>query len=126
MLKDSDTVESKVGDALLDLNKKAGAIRNKELQAIAFKVCDTANGESKHLVAYKAALISKYALINEMLLSILRSGGHTKEFYSLVVANKDNVASLNSTLDDFNKGMSDYESDLEVQVARFKGLAQIN
>lgn len=132
-LNKTNDLESKAGDALIELNIKASArlsslIKNDaELMSKALEIADLSGKELDHLGAYKRAIWDKRDIANKLLQNIVDDNGRLDGFIKFL-RKKDNQAKIqsqNADLDRLAKEFGDLTNNRTTAYARFQGLAEI-
>lgn len=131
-LNKSDDLESKAGDALIDLNTKAAALsrlsslikNDAVIPPSALEITDLSGKELANLSAYKRAIWDKRDITNKLLQNIVDDNGGLNGFIKFL-SQKDNqtkIQSQYSDLDRLAKESGDLINKRTTAYARFRGL----
>ncbi|MEK7282008.1 MAG: hypothetical protein AAB037_06645 [Chloroflexota bacterium] len=129
-LNKTDDLESKTGDALIELNQNASArisslIKNDgQLMSTALEIADLSKKELDNLSAYKRAIWDKRDITNKLLQNIIDDNGGLNGFIKLL-SQKDNQAKIknqNADLDRLGKEFGALINNRTTAYARFQGL----
>ena len=126
-LNKTDDLESKAGDALIELNTKAAAIKNIELRSKALEIADLSGKELDNLSAYKRAVWDKKDITNKLLQNIVDDNGGLNGFIKFLTQkdNQTKIQSQNADLDRLTKEFGTLINNRTTAYARFQGLAGI-
>ncbi len=126
-------LESKAGDALIELNQNASArisslIKNDgQLMSTALEIAGLSKKELDNLSAYKRAIWDKRDITNKLLQNIVDDNGGLNGFIKFL-SQKDNQAKIqsqNPDLDRLSKEFGDLINNRTTAYARFQGLGGI-
>jgi hypothetical protein len=134
-LNKTDDLESKAGDALIDLNTKAAALsrlsslikNDAVIPPSALEIADFSGKELDNLSAYKRAIWDKRDITNKLLQNIVDDNGGLNGFIKFL-RQKDNQAKIqskNADLDGLAKEYGELTSKRKTAYARFQGLAPL-
>jgi len=127
-LNNTDNLEEKAGDALIELNTKAAAIKDIELKNKAIEIADLCKKDLDNLNAYKRAIYDKRDITAKLLKNIIDDNGGLDGFINFL-SQKDNQAKIqgqNSDLERLMKNFNDLSGSRATAYARFQGLAGID
>ncbi len=131
-LNKTDDLESKAGDALIELNTRAGAlsglsslIKNDALIPLsAREIAEFSGKELDNLSAYKRSIWDKRDITNKLLQNIVDDNGGLNGFINFL-SQKDNQAKIqsqNADLDRLSKEFDNLVNDRTTAYTRFRGL----
>ena len=129
-LNKTDDLESKAGDAFIELNIKAAArlsslIKNDgQLMSTALEIADLSKKELDNLSAYKKAIGDKRDITNKLLQNVVDENGGINGFinFSSQKNNQTKITSQNTDLDRLSKEFGDLHNKRISAYARFQGL----
>ena len=129
-LNKTDDLESKAGDAFIELNIKAAArlsslIKNDgQLMSTALEIADLSKKELDNLSACKKAIGDKRDITNKLLQNVVDENGGINGFinFSSQKNNQTKITSQNTDLDRLSKEFGDLHNKRISAYARFQGL----
>jgi hypothetical protein len=128
-LSNTDDLESKAGDALIELNTKAAArlsslIKNDaKLMNKALEIADISGKELNNLSAYKRATRDKRKIINKLLQNIVDDNEGLNGFSKFLKDNQSKIQNQNAEIDRLTKQSDDLVNNRKNAYASYKELA---
>lgn len=126
-LEETDPLELRADELLLELNTKASTINDNKIREEAIKISDLSKNDLNDLVAFKNALRGKRKIIEDTLELIINDNGGLSGFLTYLQSDKNQevIKTGNIDLDKFQKKVvTNTTNSRSTAYARFQGLTK--
>lgn len=126
-LNQAGTLETEADITLIELSKKAAAIKNDDIRNTAIEISNVSKKEMDNIIAYRNVIQEKRNYTNDFFQKIIDDNGKLVKLLNFIKQeeNPSKVENQNEKLDQLSKAFGNLNRDRKTAYARFEGLSGI-